>query len=292
MSTNHELILSILQYIEEHMKKDCTLDIIAHQFGYSKYHLHRMFTSITGYPLHEYLTRRRLTLAAYALYASSEPILTIALDAGYETQRSFHKAFVKRYHCSPKNYRLQQQFYPLQLPLQETEVTMNCRSPFLSITQSYHQKRSYVGYLAHTKRGVWVIGSVWRKLHKQKHLIANRSNLDELIAIHEYPFAFEEDQPSFLYHALAQVDNIETLSKGMHTFEVDASWYVDFTYRGKNEDSVQSIITFIYHDWFPQSSCILNEQARYDMVAYGESMDEHGESIITISIPILAPEIT
>ena len=58
---NIEEIAAVIDYIEEHlMEEKMDLESIASIFHYSRYHLHRMFASVAGFPLHTYLTRRRL----------------------------------------------------------------------------------------------------------------------------------------------------------------------------------------------------------------------------------------
>ena len=94
--TNIEEIAAVIDYIEEHlMEERLDLESIAVAFNYSRYHLHRMFASVTGFPMHTYLMRRRLTEAARMLVFSEQPVLEIALASGYETQRSFSRAFQK-----------------------------------------------------------------------------------------------------------------------------------------------------------------------------------------------------
>ena len=81
--TNIEEITAVIDYIEEHlMEERLDLESIAAAFSYSRYHLHRMFASVTGFPMHTYLMRRRLTEAARMLVFSEQPVLEIALASG------------------------------------------------------------------------------------------------------------------------------------------------------------------------------------------------------------------
>ena len=55
-STNKELIEEILNFIECHLyDENLNLDRIALHFGYSRYHLHRLFTASTHFSLHNYI---------------------------------------------------------------------------------------------------------------------------------------------------------------------------------------------------------------------------------------------
>lgn len=60
-----------------------------------------------------------------------------------------------------------------------------------------------------------------------------------------------------------------------------------FTYKGKSEDSLEPVMDYIYKEWFPESSCQFNENAKFDFIRYGEEMDEHNQSNIEVWIPIV-----
>ena len=96
-----------VEYIESHLESRLDLDQVAAAAHYSKYHLHRIFSETVGIPVHEYVRRRRLTKAAGKLTGSCAPILDIALDCGYESQRAFTTAFREMYKLSPAEYRRQ-----------------------------------------------------------------------------------------------------------------------------------------------------------------------------------------
>lgn len=69
--------------------------------------------------------------------------------------------------------------------------------------------------------------------------------------------------------------------------ELPSSDFVVFSYRGNSQDSMEPVVNYIYREWFPESSCILNENARYDLIRYGEETDENGESLIEYWVPIV-----
>ena len=110
-----ENIISVINYIEEHLSEKLTLSSIAKSVGYSKYHLHRIFSDTVGLSIHDYVQRRQLTEAAKLLVFSDRPILEIALISGYESQQAFTNIFRQMYKKSPNEYRSDEEFYPLQL---------------------------------------------------------------------------------------------------------------------------------------------------------------------------------
>lgn len=94
-----------LDYIEENLKGDLKVDIIAEHVGISKYHFHRVFSKNTGEKLADYIIRRRLTHSSFDLLDSNRPIIDIALDYGYNSQAAFTRSFKKIFNKSPNRYR-------------------------------------------------------------------------------------------------------------------------------------------------------------------------------------------
>lgn len=115
LDNSFESIVLAIDYIEAHLTEEVNLDIVANAVHYSKYHLHRMFTNIVGLTIHDYVQRRKLTVAAELLVSSDKPILDIALIAGYKSQQAFTNIFTAMYKQPPNKYRENEKFYPLQL---------------------------------------------------------------------------------------------------------------------------------------------------------------------------------
>ncbi len=113
---NLATVIAAIQYIESHLAAArMDLDIVAAAVHYSKYHLHRIFTAAVGLTIHDYAQRRQLTEAAKLLVFSNKPIMDIALLAGYDSQQAFGSVFKAIYKQSPRQFRNNEVFYPLQL---------------------------------------------------------------------------------------------------------------------------------------------------------------------------------
>lgn len=106
-----------IRYIEYNLDSKLDLETVATALHYSKYHLHRIFTKIVGLTIHEYVQRRQLTEAAKLLVFSKRPIIEIALISGYESQQAFTSIFKAMYKMTPADFRMAEEFYPLQLEI-------------------------------------------------------------------------------------------------------------------------------------------------------------------------------
>ncbi len=103
---NYEFVIKqTIMYIEEHLHESLTLEDIARQSNFSKFHFHRIFQSSAGMTITEYIRMRRLANASAALLYSNERILDIALYYQFESQESFTRAFKKIYKLPPGQYR-------------------------------------------------------------------------------------------------------------------------------------------------------------------------------------------
>ncbi|NMS89572.1 AraC family transcriptional regulator [Clostridioides difficile] len=289
MDNNLITVEKALDYIEIHLLDEMlNLEAIAKETGYSKYHLHRIFTSVVGFTVHNYIQRRRLTEAARMLIFTEKPIIEIALISGYDTQRSFSHRFKKMFKYSPNFFRKHKDFLPIQLKFDINNRKKLCGDMILDVKKVDCTDINIVGYSGKVKRGFHVIGKCWRDLHKNKGLIENKVDLDFLIGVNDYSdFKEIENTPTFTYIAGAQVYCFGKIPNGMEKFTLPKSNYIVFTFIGKNEDSMQNVVEYIYQEWFPNSSCQFNETNLYDFVKYGENVDDSGLSEIQFWVPIL-----
>lgn len=90
-----------LWYIESHFAENPSLAQIAEAVELSPFHLSRLFLVSTGTSMARYLRVRRLTEAARILAAGSEPILDVALAAGYASHAAFTNAFSEQFKLPP-----------------------------------------------------------------------------------------------------------------------------------------------------------------------------------------------
>lgn len=94
----------LVDVIEAHLSEDVDIDALAVGVGTTEYHLRRMFSSLAGMPLSEYIRRRRMTVAA-ADVATGGRMLDIAVRYGYGSTEAFGRAFRAVHGSSPAEVR-------------------------------------------------------------------------------------------------------------------------------------------------------------------------------------------
>lgn len=100
-----EHIQKALDYIEEDLGGECTLECCARAAGYSAYHFSRIFKDTTGLSPIDYVRKRRLSVAAKDLAETSLPVIDIAVKWGFESAETFIRAFGAEHCVSPGRYR-------------------------------------------------------------------------------------------------------------------------------------------------------------------------------------------
>lgn len=95
-------LLQILDYINENLTEDITIDKLSAQFYLSRYYLMHFFKEGTGYTIGNYITRKRL-LYAKSLVQKGKTLTEACFESGFKNYSTFSRAFKKAFHTIPKN---------------------------------------------------------------------------------------------------------------------------------------------------------------------------------------------
>ena len=99
---NHSKVSEILQYINDHLTDELSIDRIADNFFVSKYYMMRQFKQETGYTMGNYISRKRLLLAK-ELILSGIPSTQACFDCGYKDYSTFSRAYKRFFSESPRD---------------------------------------------------------------------------------------------------------------------------------------------------------------------------------------------
>jgi AraC family transcriptional regulator len=100
-----ESINKAITYIEANTDTPIQLKDIAVHANLSQFHFHRVFKSLTGDKVKDFITRLRLEKAAIQLKHSTEDIGKIIFDCGYQNHETFARAFKDYFGLTPSDYR-------------------------------------------------------------------------------------------------------------------------------------------------------------------------------------------
>lgn len=98
-----EIIQTVIDYIDDNLNAEFTVDDLCDFAGYSYVHLCRLFSLYVGMSPKEYITRRKLLFAVYEM-SSGVSKIDIAMHYGFNTYAGFYKAFKREFCCSPSEF--------------------------------------------------------------------------------------------------------------------------------------------------------------------------------------------
>ncbi|WP_432043891.1 AraC family transcriptional regulator [Streptomyces cadmiisoli] len=95
----------LVDLVEKHLTEEPDVQGLAGALGTTEYHLRRMFSSLAGMPLSEYVRRRRMTVAAADVVRGEADLLSIAVRHGYGSSEAFGRAFRAVHGVGPSDVR-------------------------------------------------------------------------------------------------------------------------------------------------------------------------------------------
>ena len=98
-----ETISSILDYINDNLSEDLSLDMVASKFYLNKYYLMHRFKNQTGYSLHSYILKKRL-MKANLLMKGGCSVGDVCAQCGFGDYSNFIRAYKKMYGMPPKKH--------------------------------------------------------------------------------------------------------------------------------------------------------------------------------------------
>ena len=87
-----EILNRLVDEVERRLDDHIDVEAFAASMGTTGYHVRRMFSSLAGIPISEYVRQRRMTVAASDVIGD-EDLLTVAVRYGYGSVEAFGRAF-------------------------------------------------------------------------------------------------------------------------------------------------------------------------------------------------------
>lgn len=107
LKESDDTIYKTVAYIAGHFQEGLTIEKVAKDLGVTKFILSKVFSMIFHRNFNQYLNEQRLNYACAMLEYSDVPITEICTQAGFQSQRTFNRAFQEVYDMTPREYRNQ-----------------------------------------------------------------------------------------------------------------------------------------------------------------------------------------
>lgn len=97
---------NIKNYIDAHFRENISVNTIALELDCSRATVMNCFKAEFGTTVNNYITEKRLDLAAVLLKGSRDSVKSIAVTCGFHDQNYFSRVFMKRFKMTPTEYRI------------------------------------------------------------------------------------------------------------------------------------------------------------------------------------------
>lgn len=250
-----ESLQQAIQYMEDHLLENMTIEQISAQAHISPFHFQRTFSLLTDVTVGEYIKRRRLTLAANDLLLTDQKIIDLAYKYGYDTPESFSKAFRRLHGISPSEARKNSTSVKaynrlvIQVSLKGAEP-MNYKiveHPGMTLV-GIKQTFSYVE--GEHLRG---IGQMWQEAYtsgmEDRLFELNNGGIKGLLGVCVDQSDIQEKQMEY-WIATAYDGKVP---EGLVSFTIPPCKWSVFEVQGPMPESMQSLWKQIISEWFPSN---------------------------------------
>ncbi len=235
-------ITNALAYIEDNITEEINIEEISSKAYLSPFHFQRMFSILCGFPVGEYIRKRRLTLAGEELSTGKTKIIDIALKYGYESPDSFSRAFSKFHGISPstakENGARLKSFAPLKIKLKlEGGTMMEYKITKKSAFTIMGRKKYFSQETAFKK-----IPEFWDEHFQSKYA----ENIKGMFGacVNDYGKGFD-------YFIADLYSPWNGIPEGCETVVIPEGLWAVFTCRGKFPEIIQETDTQIWSEWLP-----------------------------------------
>ncbi|MFU2013998.1 AraC family transcriptional regulator [Peribacillus butanolivorans] len=251
-----ESIQKAINYMEEHLLDDLTIESISRQANASAFHFQRTFTILTDISVGEYVRRRRLTLAAQELSRTNCKIIDLAYKYGYDTPEAFSKAFRRQHGVSPSEARK----YIGKLTFYERLVIQVILKGEIPMKYNIIERDSF--QLIGIKRAFSLVNGenligipkLWDKVNSDgtddQLGKLNNGQIKGLLGVCVDKRILEQNE-TMDYWIATEYDG--QVPEGYSSLTIPASKWVIFEVHGPMPDAIQEVWKRIFSEWFPTS---------------------------------------
>jgi AraC family transcriptional regulator len=246
----------VMDYIEDHLTQDISLEEIADYAGVSDYHFRKIFYYLSGLSLSEYIKNRKLSEANKDLL-NKERVTDVAFKYGYESIDGFTRAFKSWSGFLPSEIAkkgISKSFPKLSFYIDvrggdsmDYKIVEMPAFKFAGVS-----KRVPMQFEGVNEAIVELARSITEEQREAMHALQNLEPFEIVNVSYEHDHDFMEDRGE-LTHMIGVLTTEEDISDLLDLIEVPpASWAV-FPNEGPFPETLQQTYARTYAEWLPVS---------------------------------------
>jgi AraC family transcriptional regulator len=278
----------LVELVEARLNDDLDVASLATKLGTTEYHLRRMFSSLAGMPLSEYIRRRRMSVAA-ADVLGDEHLLSIAVRYGYGSAEAFGRAFRSVHGVSVSDVK--RDGGPLRTQPQlrfrltvEGNITMDTRiidrPAFLLVGHASRVPLIHEGINPHIQSH---IASLPAAEHARLKALSDTEPAGLLQVSTDVDPDYTEGSELTYLHGVA-VTGTAPVADDLDTIEVSAGTWAVFRTEGEYPAALQEAWAATAADWFPSNPWRLRPGP--SLVAVLDRADDFSTATCELWLPV------
>lgn len=233
-----------IDYIENHLEENVTIDDIAKYICISPFYFQKCFTILCGFTVGEYIRNRKLSLAGAELIHSNKKVIDIALKYSYDSPDSFTKAFTRFHGVTPTAIRKDGAMIKSFAPL---KINVSLKGASL-LNYKIMEKDAFfvigISKLISYEDAEIEVPKLWKELYETgKNKIVTGMygiNMDKEMGANEFEFMIADDYRDH-----------QKINDGFQVKRIPKHTWAMFACKGPAKEVLPEINKQIFTEWLP-----------------------------------------
>ena len=264
----------VMDYIEDHLTGDISLEMIADYAGVSDYHFRKIFFYLSGLTLSEYIKNRKLSEANKDLL-QGEKVTDVAFKYGYESVDGFTRAFKKWSGFLPSEVMkkgISKSFPKLSFVI---TVKGGTAMEFRIVDKpAFHlvgvSKRVPMQFEGVNQEIVKLAQSITQEQREEMHALQNIEPYEVVNASYDADYKFLKEE-GYLTHLIGVLTTENKVSDRLDVVPVGAGTWAVFPNEGPFPSALQNTMARVYSEWLPSSGYEVIDAPTFSFT----KMDQH-----------------
>jgi AraC family transcriptional regulator len=232
----------VIDYIEEHLRDELSLERISEYAGVSDYHFRKVFFYLSGLTLSEYIKNRKMSEANQDLL-NGEKVTDVAYKYGYQSIDGFARAFKKWSGFLPSEVMkkgLSKSFPKLSFIISvkggvAMEFRIEEKAAFNLVGVSKRVPMQFEGI---NMEIVKLAESISEEQKEEMHALQNMEPYEVVNASYDADFNFMKEE-GYLTHMIGILTTEDQVSEGLEKVPVEAGTWAVFPNEGPFPSTLQ-----------------------------------------------------
>lgn len=276
-----------IDYIENHLSEDLSLEDISNFIGISDYHFRKVFYYLSGLSLSEYIKYRKLSEANKDLL-DGESVTDVAFKYGYQSIDGFTRAFKS---------------WSGSLPSEVTKTGVSKSFPKLSFyidvkggkNMDYNiinmpafkfagvSKRVPMQFEGENNAIIELAQSITEEQRNEMHNLMNMDPKEIVNVSYEHDHNFMKDEGE-LTHLIGVLTSEKNVSNRLDVIEVPSYTWAVFPNEGPFPETLQNTYARIYSEWLPVSDYEVIQAPGFSFTKMAEEKENYAYSEVWMPV--------